>query len=240
MQNTRPPLESSVREPTQGFPTNTSFSGAFVDSPTFRRLQSYSRLQPSPPTEQRTLQKRPRYNGDDALSDSEEEFSLPIDQGTTGYIDWASIEASSMDQHIPEWNVGYKLVAKMGWQKGDSLGRTNQGIKEPIRIDVKEDPYGVGKKEELHTLLDASTAQRRLLESEAILNETDEQRESREVGGIQRSAEKTNMECVKTSKQRLAFLGWGFTAFALRGQPICHSFSIRLLRPIPSRIRFQI
>jgi len=33
---------------------------------------------------------------------------------------------------IPEENVGHKLLAKMGWKEGDCLGKTNDGILEPV------------------------------------------------------------------------------------------------------------
>jgi len=30
--------------------------------------------------------------------------------------------------------VGHKLLAKMGWKEGDSLGKTNAGILEPVSV----------------------------------------------------------------------------------------------------------
>jgi len=33
---------------------------------------------------------------------------------------------------VPEENVGHKLLSKMGWKEGDSLGKTNTGILEPV------------------------------------------------------------------------------------------------------------
>jgi len=38
---------------------------------------------------------------------------------------------------IPEENVGHKLLAKMGWKEGDSLGKTNAGILEPVSVSVQ-------------------------------------------------------------------------------------------------------
>jgi len=32
--------------------------------------------------------------------------------------------------------VGHKLLAKMGWKEGDSLGKSNAGILEPVSITV--------------------------------------------------------------------------------------------------------
>ncbi|KAJ3341586.1 cytosolic leucyl tRNA synthetase [Gonapodya sp. JEL0774] len=155
-------------------------------TPAQQRLSSYARLNSfsdSTPREDSLVNSKRQREDDDNDADADfdgDGFSLPIDSQTTGYLDWSSIEASSMDQHISETNIGYRLATKMGWKMGESLGKDNQGIKEPIRISVKDDPYGLGKISELHDLLDASTAQRRLLESEAMINETEEQREERE------------------------------------------------------------
>lgn len=30
--------------------------------------------------------------------------------------------------------MGHKLLAKMGWKEGDSLGKTNAGILEPVSV----------------------------------------------------------------------------------------------------------
>jgi len=37
---------------------------------------------------------------------------------------------------ITEENVGHKMLAKMGWKEGDSLGKSNAGILEPVSITV--------------------------------------------------------------------------------------------------------
>lgn len=64
------------------------------------------------------------------MSDQEmqEEFSLPRFQPPTGYIDYETTTLVSMETHIPENNVGYKLLQKMGWSAGKGLGPQLQGI----------------------------------------------------------------------------------------------------------------
>lgn len=42
-------------------------------------------------------------------------------------------------------NKGFKLLEKMGYKVGSSLGKTSAGITEPINIKVKESSSGVGK-----------------------------------------------------------------------------------------------
>lgn len=35
---------------------------------------------------------------------------------------------------IPSENKGFKLLEKMGWSKGEGLGKDSQGDKEPVSI----------------------------------------------------------------------------------------------------------
>lgn len=41
---------------------------------------------------------------------------------------------ASVDTAISSKNVGHKLLSKMGWKEGESLGKTQAGIKEPVGI----------------------------------------------------------------------------------------------------------
>lgn len=59
--------------------------------------------------------------------DDEDEFSLPRNAEITGYIDYDKTHHVSMETHIPESNVGYRLLQKMGWREGQGLGSTGQG-----------------------------------------------------------------------------------------------------------------
>merc|ERR1711956_135598 len=43
-----------------------------------------------------------------------------------------------------EDKLGNKMMEKMGWNKGDGLGATNQGIKDPITIKANSDNRGIG------------------------------------------------------------------------------------------------
>lgn len=42
-------------------------------------------------------------------------------------------------------NKGFAMLAKMGYQKGDSLGKSSKGITEPINIKIKFDRGGLGR-----------------------------------------------------------------------------------------------
>ncbi|KAI8916499.1 hypothetical protein DFJ77DRAFT_509903 [Powellomyces hirtus] len=96
-------------------------------------------------------------------------------------LDLTTLDQTSMDSHLPEHNVGYQLLLKMGWRKGHGLGLGGHGRVDPVRIIVKEDLLGLGKGEELDTYHVESTAKRKAMESERIADETESQKVLREV-----------------------------------------------------------
>ncbi|KAG5459346.1 MAG: hypothetical protein BJ554DRAFT_261 [Olpidium bornovanus] len=95
--------------------------------------------------------------------------------------DDSSFPVISLDRHIDESNLGFKMLQKMGWSRGAGLGRAGQGRVEPVPFEHKQDFLGVGKKQQDDAAHVDSTAQRRLLDSEKLLTETEEQRKAREV-----------------------------------------------------------
>ncbi|KAI8081516.1 uncharacterized protein BX664DRAFT_317393 [Halteromyces radiatus] len=117
---------------------------------------------------------------DDNEHDLDTEFSLPRHLDPTGYVDFDRIQQTSMEEHLPVHNVGYRLLQKMGWKQGQGLGSLGQGRKEPIRIDMKQDGLGIGKAEQDQEYNESSTAQRKAMDSEKQLEETMEERQLRE------------------------------------------------------------
>jgi hypothetical protein len=57
----------------------------------------------------------------------QEDFSLPRNYQPTGYIDTDKLEQANMTTHLPETNIGYRLLLKMGWSAGQGLGSDLQG-----------------------------------------------------------------------------------------------------------------
>ena len=51
-----------------------------------------------------------------------------------------------LSRQIPVENKGFKMLEKMGFRKGQRLGKDGDGLAEPIAINVKQDKGGVGKK----------------------------------------------------------------------------------------------
>jgi len=85
-----------------------------------------------------------------------------------------------MDCPISSSNIGYKLLQKMGWSEGKGLGPELQGRVDPIRIEIKEDFWGVGKDEEMNNYYELITSKPKATQSEIIANETEEERKIRE------------------------------------------------------------
>jgi predicted component of type VI protein secretion system len=51
---------------------------------------------------------------------------------------------ASVDQSIPSENKGFKLLSKMGWSTGESLGKNDSGIKEPVQMKAQQGTSGLG------------------------------------------------------------------------------------------------
>lgn len=49
---------------------------------------------------------------------------------------------------LPETNKGFKMMAKFGFKQGDTLGRSEDARKEPIRVNIKADRGGIGVESE--------------------------------------------------------------------------------------------
>lgn len=58
-------------------------------------------------------------------------------------------------------NKGFALLAKMGYKQGQSLGKTSDGILEPIAISVKSNRAGLGREAALRDLEEKKIAIRR-------------------------------------------------------------------------------
>ncbi|XP_022105636.1 uncharacterized protein LOC110987314 isoform X2 [Acanthaster planci] len=55
-------------------------------------------------------------------------------------------QPASVDRAIESSNVGHKMLSKMGWTEGQSLGKGDRGIKEPIQAVVHSRNAGLGSR----------------------------------------------------------------------------------------------
>lgn len=56
---------------------------------------------------------------------------------------------SSIDESISSENKGYKLLSKLGWNKGAALGKSEGGIKEPVKVKAQKGKSGLGHESSL-------------------------------------------------------------------------------------------
>ncbi|KAG0052902.1 G patch domain-containing protein 8 [Gryganskiella cystojenkinii] len=108
-------------------------------------------------------------------------------------------EAANMETHIPESNVGYRLLLKMGWRAGTGLGQNATGRTAPVPIERKYDVLGIGKQEVDRWYTENSTAQRKTLEVEKQAEETEQERLKREAQVEQQRAIQQELETVKSA-----------------------------------------
>lgn len=53
-------------------------------------------------------------------------------------------EQASVNTSISSENKGFKLLSKMGWKDGDSIGKSQEGIKEPVQVKTQQGTSGLG------------------------------------------------------------------------------------------------
>lgn len=51
---------------------------------------------------------------------------------------------ASVDKSISSENKGFKMLAKMGWSEGSSIGKSESGIKEPVQVKTQQGTIGLG------------------------------------------------------------------------------------------------
>ncbi|KAG2230444.1 hypothetical protein INT48_009190 [Thamnidium elegans] len=126
-----------------------------------------------------------------------DQFDPLMQDSITRYADYETTVQVSMETHLPENNIGYKLLQKMGWCAGEGLGPNGQGRIDPIRIELKDDALGVGKAHELNTHHVESTSKRKALDSEKQLEESESQRMEREFRAEKKQAIAKELQEVK-------------------------------------------
>ncbi|KAH8100557.1 G-patch-domain Zn-finger DNA-binding protein [Cristinia sonorae] len=89
-------------------------------------------------------------------------------------------EVVTIDTKIKPTNKGFAMLAKLGWVEGQPLGLSGEGRVEPIPFYIKNDLAGLGKHNQDMRWIESTVAQRRELDSEKQIKETEEQRKARE------------------------------------------------------------
>ncbi|XP_055628323.1 angiogenic factor with G patch and FHA domains 1 [Toxorhynchites rutilus septentrionalis] len=55
-------------------------------------------------------------------------------------------QTASLQQHISTENKGFQLLTKLGWNEGQTLGKNEDGLKEPVRLLSNVGTSGLGSK----------------------------------------------------------------------------------------------
>lgn len=53
-------------------------------------------------------------------------------------------EQASLNSSISSENKGFKMLSKMGWSDGQSIGKSQEGIKEPVQLKTQQGTSGLG------------------------------------------------------------------------------------------------
>lgn len=114
------------------------------------------------------------------------DFRLPLKRYIEENVDLDETECASIDTAIPPSNVGYRLLQKLGWRPGGGLGREQQGICEPVRLDANDTGtrIGVGRGQVDKQYTAAENVERRAMEVEIQADEGEERKQKREVSAV--------------------------------------------------------
>ncbi|KAI9057178.1 hypothetical protein FKP32DRAFT_1638578, partial [Trametes sanguinea] len=156
---------------------------------------------PDPAESAQPSLKRTRPDGDGDDDESEDNISLvsrspsppppdamEIDKYDEYYTRKPAREVVTVETKIKSNNIGFSMLAKMGWVEGSPLGLSGEGRVDPIPFYVKNDLTGLGKTNQDVRMIETTVSQRRELDSERMVKETEEQRKQREEAVARRAA----------------------------------------------------
>lgn len=99
-----------------------------------------------------------------------------------------AVKPNDGNRELEEDNLGAKMLARMGWNKGEGLGKAGTGRLVPVAPAATSGFLGLGKAGQETRMLDSTTLQTRELTSQRIARETDDQRNARMLVAKQRAS----------------------------------------------------
>lgn len=85
-------------------------------------------------------QEKPSGTSNKNYSDRAEKRRVKVGSSHDGF----KVEQASVNQSISSENKGFKLLSKMGWSEGKSIGKSDSGIKEPVQLKTQQGTSGLG------------------------------------------------------------------------------------------------
>ncbi|KAI0662623.1 hypothetical protein C8Q70DRAFT_891003, partial [Cubamyces menziesii] len=122
--------------------------------------------------------------------------AMEIDKYDEYYRHRPEREVITVETKIKSSNIGFSMLAKMGWVEGTPLGLSGEGRVDPIPFNIKNDLTGLGKATQDVRMIETTVSQRRELDSERQIRETEEQRKQREEAVARRAAVKSEISSV--------------------------------------------
>ncbi|PIL29574.1 transcription factor [Ganoderma sinense ZZ0214-1] len=121
---------------------------------------------------------------------------MDVDKYDEYYASKPSREVITVETKIKSSNIGFSMLARMGWVEGTPLGASGDGRVDPVPFYVKNDLTGLGKASQDVRMIESTVSQRRGLDSERQTKETQEQRKQREDAVARRAAVQSEITTV--------------------------------------------
>ncbi|OJD29289.1 coiled-coil domain-containing protein 75 [Diplodia corticola] len=116
----------------------------------------------------------------------------------------AATREAALNKAIDSSNKGFKMLAKMGFKEGGKLGKSDYGVAEPVRVQIKDGREGIGmeseKKRKLREVYEEHAKKAKVeqeTEEQYFASMAQERKNKRSEGqfiGAQKAAEKLDTE----------------------------------------------
>ncbi|KAH9853196.1 hypothetical protein C2E23DRAFT_823624 [Lenzites betulinus] len=178
-----------------------------MSADTVARWNAIPLNRPNPDQSAQQSLKRTRTDEDDHESDDDVSLisrspsppppdAMDVDKYDEYYTKTSAREVITVETRIKSNNIGFSMLEKMGWKEGSPLGLSGDGRVDPIPFYVKNDLTGLGKSTQDVRMIETTVSQRRELDSERQIKETEEQRKQREEAVARRAAVQSELSTV--------------------------------------------
>lgn len=119
---------------------NTKSTSDDLLPPTLSHKEQLKRLQKRYGLESEKYQEKPAGTSNKSYEDRASQRRKKVGSSH----DHEKTVQASVNQSISSENKGFKMLAKMGWSEGASIGKSDSGIKEPVQVKAQTGKIGLG------------------------------------------------------------------------------------------------